>query len=132
MFWRRYVGLLLVALLPAVFLAVISLIYLDISDWLQQSWGNLHGHGHSIPSEGFPPARPNPPIPPVPATPREAFRDNFALIITFGTFIVSTISAISTVWLAWRGDRRQSHEFELKIQQLQLQLQEARELKTLN
>jgi hypothetical protein len=51
------------------------------------------------------------------------------IYIAAGTLIVTTVSAMSTIWIAWRGDRRQSHEFELKIQQLQLQLDETRKLK---
>ena len=52
--------------------------------------------------------------------------DPVAVYVAISTLVVTTASAISTIWLAWRGDRRQSREFELKIQQLQLQLNEAR------
>jgi hypothetical protein len=48
------------------------------------------------------------------------------LIVAIGTFVMTAISGISTIWLAWRSEGRQSREFELKVQQLQLQLDEAR------
>jgi hypothetical protein len=40
--------------------------------------------------------------------------------------IVSGIGTASTILLGWRADRRQAKEFKLKIEQLELQLQEAR------
>jgi hypothetical protein len=42
------------------------------------------------------------------------------------------VSTVSTLWLAWRGDKRQSREFELKIAQLQLELDEAKKSKGSN
>lgn len=48
------------------------------------------------------------------------------VIISACTLIVTTVSTVSTIWLAWRGERRQSQESQLTIQQLRLQLDEAR------
>jgi hypothetical protein len=41
-------------------------------------------------------------------------------------FIVSSFGTASTIMLGWRAERRQSQEFRLKIEQLELQLVEAR------
>jgi hypothetical protein len=51
-------------------------------------------------------------------------------VITAGvsvlTLIVTAIGATSTILLGWRSERRQSDEFKLKIQQLELQLAETK------
>jgi hypothetical protein len=49
-----------------------------------------------------------------------------ALAIATLVMIVSGIGTASTILLGWRADRRQAKEFKLKIEQLELQLQEAR------
>ena len=46
--------------------------------------------------------------------------------ISFLALIVSTVATTSAVLLGWRADRRRSEEFKLKIEQLELQLAEAR------
>ena len=48
------------------------------------------------------------------------------LCISFLALIVSGIETTSSVLLGWRADRRQSDEFKLKIQQLELQLAETK------
>lgn len=48
-------------------------------------------------------------------------------IISTCTLIVTTTGTISALVLGWRGDRRQSQEFRLKIEQLELQIAEMRE-----
>src|SRR5262245_7116355 len=53
-------------------------------------------------------------------------------LVAAGTFLLTMVSTVSTVLLAWRGDKRQSREFELKIEQLQLQLEEAKKSKNSN
>ena len=47
--------------------------------------------------------------------------------ISILTLIIATIGTTSTILLGWRADARQSQEFKLKIEQLELQLVEARE-----
>jgi hypothetical protein len=42
------------------------------------------------------------------------------------TLVTAMIGAASTIILGWRSDRRQSEEFKLKIQQLELELAEAK------
>lgn len=42
--------------------------------------------------------------------------------IAAATFFLTLVTSTSTMWLAWRNDRRQSREFEMKIEQLQIQL----------
>jgi hypothetical protein len=42
------------------------------------------------------------------------------------TSLVAMVGTASTVLLGWRSDRRQSQEFRLKIEQLELQLAETR------
>jgi hypothetical protein len=51
------------------------------------------------------------------------------LAVGIGTLLVSLASAASTIWLGWRNDGRQTREFGLKIQQLELQLEEAQKAK---
>jgi hypothetical protein len=51
----------------------------------------------------------------------------FTAVISFLGLIVSAVGVYSSVRLGWRADRRQSEEFKLKIEQLELQLAEARE-----
>jgi hypothetical protein len=46
------------------------------------------------------------------------------ILIPAGTLLVSTVGTISTIWLAWRKERRDSREYTLKIQQLEMQLSE--------
>src|SRR5215471_11415992 len=50
------------------------------------------------------------------------------ILIPAGTLLVSTVGAIS-IWLAWRKERRDSREYTLKIQQLEMQLTELRATK---
>jgi hypothetical protein len=50
----------------------------------------------------------------------------FTAIISLLTSMVATIGSISTILLGWRADRRQSDELKLKLQQLELQIVEAR------
>ena len=47
------------------------------------------------------------------------------ILIPAGTLLVSTLGTIS-IWLAWRKERRDSREYTLKIQQLEMQLTELR------
>ena len=49
-----------------------------------------------------------------------------AVCVSFLAFIVSALGTASTIMLGWRSERRQTQEFHLKIQQLELQLAEAR------
>lgn len=46
--------------------------------------------------------------------------------ISILTLITAMIGTASTILLGWRADARQSQEFKLKIEQLELQLVEAR------
>jgi hypothetical protein len=48
------------------------------------------------------------------------------LSISFLTLLVTVIATSSSILLGWRADRRQSVEYKLKIEQLELQLVEAR------
>src|SRR5262249_43376208 len=48
------------------------------------------------------------------------------ILIPAGTLLVSTVGTISTIWLGWRKERRDSREYTLKIQQLENQLAELR------
>ena len=50
------------------------------------------------------------------------------ILIPAGTLLVSTVGMIS-IWLAWRKERRDSREYTLKIQQLEMQLTELRATK---
>ena len=50
------------------------------------------------------------------------------ILISAGTLLVSTVGMIS-IWLAWRKERRDSREYTLKIQQLEMQLTELRATK---
>jgi membrane-bound ClpP family serine protease len=49
------------------------------------------------------------------------------VLISSLTLLIAMIGTTSTIILSWRADRRQSEEFKLKIQQLELELAEARE-----
>lgn len=49
-----------------------------------------------------------------------------ALVVSACAFFVSAIGTASAVILGWRNERRQAAEFRLKIEQLELQLAEAR------
>jgi hypothetical protein len=59
-----------------------------------------------------------------------------AVLAQYGTLLVAAIAALafvvnalgtaSTVALGWRADQRQAQEFKLKIEQLEMQLAEAR------
>jgi hypothetical protein len=60
-------------------------------------------------------------------------QDRESKLIAAGTFVVAAMSALGTFLLGWRNDRRQdrqdqrqAREFELKIQQLQMELEKAR------
>jgi hypothetical protein len=46
--------------------------------------------------------------------------------ICFLIFIVTSIGTASTVLTSWRNDRRQEREYKLKIQQLELQVEQLR------
>jgi glutamate synthase domain-containing protein 1 len=46
--------------------------------------------------------------------------------VSFITLILSAMGTSSSILLGWRADRRQSDEFKLKIQHLELQLAEAK------
>jgi hypothetical protein len=50
----------------------------------------------------------------------------YALVVSIGAFFVSAFGTASTVILGWRNERRQAAESRLKIEQLELQLAEAR------
>lgn len=51
----------------------------------------------------------------------------YAPIIISALLAMSTlISTISTIWLAWRSERRGSREFDLRIEKLEMELKEAR------
>jgi len=53
----------------------------------------------------------------------------FAVLISVVTLIVATVGTASTILLGWRGERRQNEEFKLKIEQLKLDLDEAKAAK---
>lgn len=55
-----------------------------------------------------------------------------ALVISIVTCCVSTVTSFSSLALSWRADRRQARETDLKIAQLELQLEEARAKRPLN
>ena len=46
------------------------------------------------------------------------------------TAVLSAIGTISTVMLAWRSDRRDAREQELKIKQLEIELEKAKQAAT--
>jgi uncharacterized membrane protein YhaH (DUF805 family) len=50
------------------------------------------------------------------------------ILIPAGTLLISTVGAIS-IWLAWRKERRDSREYTLKMQQLEMQVAELRATK---
>lgn len=50
----------------------------------------------------------------------------YALVVSICAFFVSAFGTASTVILGWRNERRQAAESRLKIEQLELQLAEAR------
>jgi hypothetical protein len=52
---------------------------------------------------------------------------NVTILITAVTAIVSAIGTISTIILAWRSDRRDAREKELKIAQLEQELAASKE-----
>jgi hypothetical protein len=54
---------------------------------------------------------------------------SLAVIISGVTCLVSTVGAFSTMFLAWRLDRRQSRETELRIAQLQIEVERSRQVK---
>jgi hypothetical protein len=60
-----------------------------------------------------------------PAPPPDA---SLTLIISGVTCLVSTVGAFSTMLLAWRLDRRQSRETELRIAQLQIEIERSRQI----
>jgi hypothetical protein len=55
--------------------------------------------------------------------PQMEWRISPAVVISGVTCFVTTLGALSTMVLAWRLDRRQSREMELRIAQLQSELQ---------
>jgi hypothetical protein len=89
---------------------------------------------------------PTPPPAPLPATsaptsrayasPMPSFGEEFLALIPFAallavavsglTLVVSALSTASAVTLGWREERRKQREYHLKIEQLELQLIEAR------
>lgn len=48
------------------------------------------------------------------------------LLVSIFTAVITAIGTVSSVIMAWRGDKRSAKELELKIAQLQLQLEEAK------
>jgi hypothetical protein len=50
-----------------------------------------------------------------------------AFYLSLAALCISAVGTVSTVILGWRNERRQSAEFKLKIEQLELQLAQARE-----
>jgi hypothetical protein len=50
-----------------------------------------------------------------------------ATLIATITCVVSTISTVSSLWLSWRADRRQSREMDVKLTQLQMDLERQRQ-----
>ena len=89
-----------------------------------ETWPFLWG---SPPNAPLPPG--SPPSPPSDSFPLNSETKQFFLAV--GTLLLTTVSTVSTLWLAWRGDKRQSREFELRIEQLQLQLEETKKTKVL-
>ena len=69
----------------------------------------------------------SPPSPPPDSFSLDSETKQFFLAVA--TLLLTTVSTVSTLWLAWRGDKRQSREFELE--QLQLELDEAKKSKLL-
>jgi len=59
----------------------------------------------------------------------EAQRQSLTILISGVTCLVSTMGAFSTMFLAWRLDRRQSRETSLRIAQLQIDLERSRQVK---
>jgi len=51
------------------------------------------------------------------------------VLISGVTCLISTVGAFSAMLLAWRLDRRQSRESELRITQLQIELERSRQVK---
>ena len=49
------------------------------------------------------------------------------LIVSFGTLLITAVGTASTVLLGWRNEKRQSAEFQLRIQQLEIELAKARQ-----
>ena len=60
------------------------------------------------------------------ATPAPILDASLTVIISGVTCLVSTLGAFSTMFLAWRLDRRQSRETELRIAQLQIEVERSR------
>jgi hypothetical protein len=54
---------------------------------------------------------------------------SLTVIISGVTCLVSTLGAFSTMLLSWRLDRRQSRETELRIAQLQIEVERSRQVK---
>jgi hypothetical protein len=48
------------------------------------------------------------------------------IMLSLGMFVVTAIGTGSAILLGWRSDRREAAEMELRIEQLELQLAEAR------
>src|SRR5262249_27475263 len=103
--WGR-IALWVLALLPSVTLALLSAWFLELLPFAEFF------------REHAPSADPEP------------FGRYAEILIPAGTLLVSTVGTISTIWLAWRKERRDSREYTLKIQQLEMQLTELRATKT--
>jgi hypothetical protein len=97
--WRT-IALWVFALLPSVILVLLSGWFIEEFVW-------------QIPLAKAPP-RANYPV----------WSDIALMLIPAGALLVSTVGTISTIWLAWRKERRDSREYTLKIQQLEMQLAE--------
>jgi hypothetical protein len=74
---------------------------------------------------GSTPHAPPPPVSP-PSQQLDSFSETKQFFLAVATLLLTTVSTVSTLWLAWRSDKRQSREFELKIAQLQSELGKAK------
>jgi hypothetical protein len=59
----------------------------------------------------------------------EASRWTPTVVISGLTLLGSTITGFSTMWLAWRLDRRQSQETAVRTAQLQIEVERSRQVK---
>jgi hypothetical protein len=76
------------------------------------------------------------PLPSLPPDPSDAVRvgqyhlplvASITLLVSTFTAVIALVGTASTIILGWRADQRQSAEFKLKIEQLELELIEARQ-----
>ncbi|MGA7674324.1 MAG: hypothetical protein WCA78_04670 [Rhizomicrobium sp.] len=51
---------------------------------------------------------------------------SLAMLVSLGALLVTGMGTASTIVLGWRNEKRQAMEFKLKIEQLELQLAEAK------